>query len=184
MVFDLEGPLLHAEALEALRFAHAASVRPDLDETELASSYRESLDRPRREARIVPSEQFGLERPQETGRPGHRPPGSYPPILTSAPMTKRWRIQPPSCSIATRATPPWSVSYAAAAALRRCVWTFRDGRPSAETTLAAGMRSAAFTTPPTRRRFRGSAGLLEHGRAADDSHALCEVVRPAYAGVH
>lgn len=43
------------------------------------------------------------------------------------------------------------------------------------------MRVVVFTTPLTRRRFRGT-DLLDRCRTADDSHALREVARPAYAG--
>lgn len=62
VVFDLEGTLLHAEALKALCFAHAATeLRPDLDEMEVARSYRVVADRSRREAALVLLRRFELE---------------------------------------------------------------------------------------------------------------------------
>ena len=53
-----------------------------------------------------------------------------------------------------------------------------EGTPAGvEAALDAGMRAVAFTTPLTRRRFKGSK-LLERCWTADDSHALCAVVAP------
>jgi len=48
VIFDLEGTLLQTEALEALSFGYAATeLRPELDETDVASASDALLGRPR-----------------------------------------------------------------------------------------------------------------------------------------
>lgn len=238
VVFDLEGTLLHLEALEALCFAYAATeLRPDLDETDVARSCRALEDRPRREVALELLRQFDLERAARSRASEFRVQAPWQVLVglklrafeeaLSDPATVRFHSYPRNAGLAqelrrggrrtalctglsrwqarralsaleldgsfdfvatredvARPKPDPEIELVAArehgVPPEEClaIEGFPDGVQAA---LAAGMRVVVFTTPLTRRRFRGS-DLLDRCWTADDSHTLCEVVRPAYAG--
>lgn len=63
VIFDLEGTLLQTEALEELSFGHAATeLRPELEETEVASACDALLGRPQWAVAVELLGRFDLER--------------------------------------------------------------------------------------------------------------------------